>query len=94
MRPLKFFVITDTHFFKNTLGAYGPEYETFMQTQQKCFAETEAINRAVLDHLASRDEADIVLIAGDLTFNGERQSHEAFSALLHDFQEKSGKLPE
>ena len=91
MQELKFFVITDTHFFKNSIGAYGAAYEAYMDTQQKCFAETEAISRAVLDFLAARDEADVVLIAGDLTFNGEKESHIAFSEMLRDFQQKSGK---
>lgn len=91
MKELRFFVFTDPHFFKNALGAYGEEYEAFMDGEQKCFAETEAISRAVLDDLAGRDEADIVLIAGDLSFDGEKESHEEFSRLLHAFQEKSGK---
>ncbi len=91
MNELKFFVVTDTHFFKNALGAFGADYEAYMDTQQKCFAETEAINRAVFEYLAARDEADIVLIAGDLTFNGEKESHIAFSEMLREFQEKSGK---
>ncbi len=91
MQELRFFVITDTHFFKNSIGAYGTDYELYMDTQQKCFAETEAINRAVFDFLSTRGEADIVLIAGDLTFNGEKESHQAFSEMLHDFQQKTGK---
>ena len=91
MKEVRFFVITDPHFFKNALGAFGDEYEAFMDGEQKCFAETEAISRAVLDDLAGRDDADIVLIAGDLSFDGEKESHEAFSRLLHEFREKSGK---
>ena len=91
MKELRFFVITDTHFFKNALGAYGKEYEEFMDYEQKCFAETEAINRAVFQYLAESDEADIVLIAGDLSFDGEKESHKSFSQLLRDFQQKSGK---
>ncbi len=91
MKPLKFYLITDTHYFKNSLGAYGEEYERFMDFEQKCFAETQAINEAAFDFLAGADEADIVLIAGDLSFNGEKESNEAFSKLLHDFKEKSGK---
>ncbi len=91
MNPLKFFLVTDTHFFKNSLGAFGEAYEEFMDGEQKCFAETEAINNAVFSYLADAKDADIVLIAGDLSFNGEKESNKAFSALLHDFQEKSGK---
>ena len=55
MKELKFFIITDTHFFKNSLGAYGADYELYMDTQQKCVAETEAINRAVFEYLSTRD---------------------------------------
>lgn len=91
MKELKLFVITDTHFFKNSLGAYGEEYDRFMDFEQKCFAETENINKAAFEYLAASDEADIVLIAGDLSFNGEKESNIAFSGLLKDFQEKSGK---
>ncbi len=91
MNELKFFVLTDTHYFDSTIGAYGEEYERFMDFEQKCFAETEAINKAVFKLLEDSREADIVLIAGDLSFNGEKKSHVAFSKLLHDFKEKSGK---
>ena len=91
MKEFKFFVITDTHFFKNSLGAYGEEYDKFMDFEQKCFAETESINRASFEYLAQSDEADVIIIAGDLSFNGEKESHIAFSKLLRDFQEKTGK---
>lgn len=91
MKPLKFYLITDTHFFKNSLGAYGEAYEEFMDFEQKCFAETESINRAVFSYLEEAKEADILLIAGDLSFNGEKESHVVFSQMLHELKEKSGK---
>ena len=91
MKELKFFVITDTHFFASELGCYGKEYENFMDFEQKCFAETESINKAFFKMLEKNNEADILLIAGDLSFNGERKSHEKFSELLKEFKEKSGK---
>ena len=91
MKPLKFYLITDTHYFKNSLGAYGKEYEEFMDSEQKCFAETQSINEAAFKFLENANEADILLIAGDLTFWGERECHEAFTRLLHNFKEKSGK---
>ena len=91
MNPLKFYLVTDTHFFKYSLGAWGEEYENFMDDEQKCFAETQAINEALFKWLETADEADTVLIAGDLSFNGEKESNLAFSHLLHDFKEKSGK---
>lgn len=90
MKEFKFWLITDTHYFKNSLGAYGSGYADFMTTEQKCFAETEAINKAVIDYLCADKEADTVLIAGDLSFNGEKESHEDFSALLAKLKD-SGK---
>lgn len=91
MKPLKFYVITDLHYFKNSLGASGEAYERKMDFEQKCFAETQAINEAVFNWLAQTDDSDIVLIAGDLTYWGEKECNESVSALLHDFTEKSGK---
>ena len=91
MKPLKFYLITDTHYFKNSLGAFGKDYEEFMDSEQKCFGETQAINEAAFKWLETADQADILLIAGDLSFNGEKESNAAFSRLLHDFKEKSGK---
>ena len=91
MKEFSFFVVADTHYFKNSLGAYGKEYENFMDYEQKCFAETESMNIALFDYLAANDKADTIIIAGDLSFNGEKESHKAFSALLRDFKQKTGK---
>ncbi len=82
MKPFKFFVITDTHYFAKSLSASGKPYEEFMDFEQKCFAETAYINEAVFDYLAKQTEADTILIAGDLSFNGEKASHEEFVQLL------------
>ena len=76
MKETKFYLISDPHFFATELGCSGEEYEDFMHYEQKCFAETESINKSVFDWLKNADEADTVLIAGDLSFNGEKKSHE------------------
>lgn len=90
MNDLKFYLITDTHFFKNSLGARGKAYDDFMRFEQKCFAETQSINISVFDWLKNADEADNVLIAGDLSFNGEKESHLEFIKLLNELK-ASGK---
>ena len=38
MRPLQFYLITDLHYFENTLGASGEAYEVRSLTDQKCIA--------------------------------------------------------
>lgn len=90
MKETKFYLITDTHYFAPKLGCSGPEYDDFMHYEQKCFAETASINRSVIDYLKQAKEADNVLIAGDLSFNGEIESHREFIALLDELRE-SGK---
>ncbi|MBR0412888.1 MAG: metallophosphoesterase [Eubacterium sp.] len=92
MEPFKFYLIADPHFFKNSLGASGKEYDEFMRYEQKCFAETESINTAVFNWLGEADDADTLLIAGDLTFNGEKESHLAFIELLKDLKAKGKKI--
>lgn len=87
-----FYLITDTHFFKNSLGAYGKEYDEFMRFEQKCFAETEAINNAVFDFLKKTEKTDTVLIAGDLSFNGEKESHLGFIKLLKELKNSGKKI--
>lgn len=92
MQPFKFYYITDTHFFKNSLGAYGKAYDNFMRFEQKCFAETESINRSVFEWLKTANDADTVLIGGDLSFNGEKECHLAFIELLKDLQASGKKV--
>ena len=92
MSLTNFYLITDTHFFKNSLGAYGKEYDDFMRFEQKCFAETEAINNAVFDFLGNTDKTDTILIAGDLSFNGEKESHAGFIKLLNDLKSKGKRV--
>lgn len=92
MDELKFYLITDTHYFEPSLGAYGEAYENRMDTEQKCFAETAAINRAVFRYLEEAKEADIVLIAGDLSFNGEKESHKGMLKLLEGLKASGKKI--
>ena len=92
MSQLKFYVMADPHFFNSALGCSGKEYEDFMHYEQKCFAETESINKSVIEFLKNANEADIVLIAGDLSFNGEKKSHEGFIKLLNDLKNSGKKI--
>lgn len=92
MNQLKFYVMADPHFFSSALGCSGKEYEDFMHYEQKCFAETESINNSVFEFLKKANEADIVLIAGDLSFNGEKKSHEGFIRLLNDLKSHGKKI--
>ncbi|MBR5424229.1 MAG: metallophosphoesterase [Clostridia bacterium] len=86
MSEFRFFLITDTHYFAEKLGCRGEAYKEFMKYEQKCFAETQKINEAAFRFLNGTDLADTVLIAGDLSFNGEKESHMGFIELLKDLK--------
>jgi len=73
---LKFYHITDTHHY--AVGALGFSDEE----DQKCMNEFGAILDAAFDKLSSQDEIDIILISGDLSNNGERESHREFLGKL------------
>ena len=75
MKQLQFTLITDLHYFEKSLGAEGEAYEARSLTDQKCIAETGAILESAFAQLAADRESEILLIAGDMTFNGERESH-------------------
>ena len=92
MKETKFYLISDPHYFATELGCSGEEYEDFMHYEQKCFAETESINKSVFEWLKTADEADTVLIAGDLSFNGEKKSHEEFLKLLYELKDSGKKI--
>lgn len=74
-QPFRFFVVTDTHYFENDLGASGEAYEKRSATDQKCIAETGAIIDAGFSQLLEDHDTQTVLIPGDLIFNGEKESH-------------------
>ncbi len=85
-QTFRFLLITDTHYFAEKLGCRGEAYDEFMAYEQKCFAETQAINEAAFRWLNGTDLADTVLIAGDLSFNGEAESHREFIELLRSLK--------
>ena len=92
MPDFKLLLITDTHYFASKLGCRGEAYEEFMKYEQKCFAETQAINEAAFAWLNETDLADTVLIAGDLSFNGEKESHLEFIELLKTLKAHGKKI--
>lgn len=90
VEPFSLFVVTDTHYFENELGASGAAYEKRSATDQKCIAETGAIIDAGFAQLMEDRQTRTVLIPGDLVFNGEKQSHLGFLKKLRRLRE-SGK---
>ncbi len=79
--------IADTHHYSQSLGISGRQYELRAGSDQKCLAETGAIIDAALKKIADSD-TDAVMIAGDITNDGEMASHIEFREKLYKLKKK------
>lgn len=85
-KPLKLTFIADTHHYSKSLGTTGKQYELRSGSDQKCLAQTGDIIDAAFEKIAASD-TDYVLIAGDLTNDGEMASHIEFREKLEQLSE-------
>lgn len=92
MKPVSFYLVTDTHYFEESLGAEGKAYEEYMKREQYFMKESGPITKATFNRIAEDKETQIVLIAGDLTKNGEIESHKSFIKDLYKLKESGKKI--
>ena len=92
MTPLKFYLITDTHYFNAELGAEGKAYEEYMKTEAFYLKESSEINKAVFKKLKEDTETDLIIIPGDLSKDGEYKSHKALIEELDALKEEGKKI--
>jgi len=83
---LNFYLITDTHHYAVKDLGYSDHED------QKCLNETGAILDAAFEKFASQSEIAIVLIAGDLSNNGEMASHIELIEKLDQLQRNGKKV--
>jgi 3',5'-cyclic AMP phosphodiesterase CpdA len=84
---LKLTFIADTHHYSKTLGTTGRQYELRSGSDQKCLGETGDIIDSAFEKIANSD-TDCVLIAGDVSNDGEMVSHIEFREKLYKLKEK------
>lgn len=85
MSRTKLALIADIHYYSPKLGVEGRAYELRSGGDQKCLAESGAVVDAVFARLKQSD-IDALLIAGDVTNDGERVSHEEIREKFLDFE--------
>lgn len=88
-QTLKIAVLADLHYLSPALIADTPDYTEHRNSDRKMYNESDAFLRAALKRLA-KHTPDVLLIAGDLTKDGERESHEAIAAILETFAQETG----
>ena len=72
--PLKIAVISDTHYLSKKLAVDGVALQKFEATTGRNVEDLHQVFSKVLDEIAT-EQPDILLIAGDITNHGERDSH-------------------
>ena len=92
-RPPKLTFLADTHYYSKSLGVSGRQYELRSGSDQKCLAETEEIITAAFEEICNSD-TDAVMIAGDLTNDGERVCQEEFRKLARGLAQKAAIVPD
>ncbi|MBQ1996807.1 MAG: metallophosphoesterase, partial [Clostridia bacterium] len=92
MKPISFYLVTDTHYFENKLGAGGKAFEKNMVTEQYFVKESHAIVSSTFEKIMEDKETDIVIIPGDLVKNGEKESHNSFIKELYKLKENGKKV--
>lgn len=92
MKPFKFYLVTDTHYFEPSLGASGAAYNEYMKKEQYFMAESSDIVKTVFGKIAEDTETEYVLIPGDLSKNGEIESHKSFIKELYKLKNSGKKI--
>lgn len=82
---IKFAVIADPHYYSEKLGCEGNAYERRAGSDQKMLAPSKGTVTAALD-LIKESDAQFLMIAGDLSNDGELCSHEEMREILYEFK--------
>lgn len=88
---LTFYIASDIHYLSNKLTDYGSAFNKFNKSSDG--KQTEYIND-ILDQFCNEvknNKPDVLILSGDLTLNGEKQSHLDLSEKLSDIK-ASGTL--
>lgn len=92
MKNISFYLITDTHYFEPSLGASGAAYDEYMEREQYFMAESSEIVKTVFEQMAADESIDTVIIPGDLSKNGEIESHKSFIKELNKLKAAGKKI--
>ena len=87
----KIAVFSDPHYFDPTLGTTKDSSNKDIGLDRKMIAESEAILVSTINKILNED-ANIVLIPGDLTKDGELQSHNKFAEHLKKLENSGAKV--
>ena len=93
MNDFTFYQITDLHLYNTEgIGSYGKFFDAHCKIDQKCVAESVAIIDAAFEKLAEDKDTEYIIISGDLTCDGEYESHAMLLEKLKALKESGKKI--
>lgn len=86
-QEVKLCVIADIHYFNpELLISDGTAFQTYLAHDRKMLQESEAILESVLDSI-KKIQPDVLIVAGDLTKDGEMASHSNVAAYFDNLEQ-------
>lgn len=93
MKEFTFYQLSDLHIYAtNEIGSYGKFFEKRCSTDQKCIAESEAIVDAAFSKVCEDKDTELIIISGDLTNDGEIESHKMLLGKLQKLKDAGKKV--
>ncbi len=87
LQPVKICVVADIHYFHSSLLIQdGPAFQEYVSNDRKLLAESAAITESLIDSLIA-EEADIVIVTGDITKDGEYVCHQQMAAYFAELEQ-------
>lgn len=84
-------IFTDPHLYDQSLGTSSDAFKQYLAGDRKMIAESEAILKSIVN-MISNDNSKVVIVSGDLTKDGEKQSHQLFASYLKQLEDKGKKV--
>lgn len=85
--PLSLTVFTDVHYLAENLYDEGGAFRKIIDTNVGKYTEGSQIIMREMTEAVKREKPDAVLICGDLTFNGEKESLIEFAGYLKEMKD-------
>ncbi len=87
----RFIVISDLHFYDNQLGTEGAAFQNYLNKDRKLLELSDEIIATAMEQI-SKDPAEFVLVAGDLTKDGEMVCHKGVAEHLKTLKNSGKKI--
>lgn len=91
-QPLTIKILTDIHHYSRKNGSSGKAYEYANAKSQIMLAESGEILDSAFNQIAEDPKCDILLISGDITSNGDFNSHKEIIEKLRELKARGKKV--